>query len=90
MVTERKALPVIDQARCTGCGWCVAACPPHVLSLAVQGWSKFSQLHDEAACTGCAQCAVKCPFGVIAMVRVAAPAEPPAGAVQHSARLSPP
>lgn len=30
------ALPVIDPARCTGCGWCVAVCPPHVLSLQVQ------------------------------------------------------
>lgn len=69
MATERKALPVIDKTRCTGCGWCVAVCPPHVLSLDVKRWKKFSQLHDEASCTGCAKCAVKCPFGVIAMVR---------------------
>lgn len=70
MAAAPKALPAIDKTRCTGCGWCVAACPPHVLSLAVAGWSKFSQLHDEAACTGCAKCAVKCPFGVITMVRL--------------------
>lgn len=70
MATERKALPEINQSRCTGCGWCVAVCPPHVLSLAVTGWDKFSQLHDEAGCTGCALCAVKCPFGVIRMVRL--------------------
>lgn len=69
MATERKALPVIDKTRCTGCGWCVAVCPPHVLSLAVENWKKFSQLHDEASCTGCAKCAVKCPFGVITMER---------------------
>ncbi|HQD16194.1 MAG TPA: 4Fe-4S binding protein, partial [Ottowia sp.] len=25
-------LPRIDPARCTGCGWCVAVCEPHVLS----------------------------------------------------------
>jgi ferredoxin len=68
-----KALPAINPARCTGCGWCVAVCPPHVLSLQAQdagGWgSKTSQLHDEAGCTGCALCAVRCPFDAIDMVR---------------------
>jgi ferredoxin len=41
MATERKALPVIHKTRCTGCGWCVAVCPPHVLSLEVENWKKF-------------------------------------------------
>ncbi len=75
-----KALPTIDPARCTGCGWCVAVCPPHVLSLQVQGtavWgAKRCQLHDAAACTGCALCAVRCPFDAIRMVRGASPPEP--------------
>lgn len=72
MATERKALPVIDPTRCTGCGWCVGVCAPRVLSLqAVPGWQKKSTLHDEAGCTGCAQCAVRCPFDAIAMVRIA-------------------
>lgn len=78
-----KALPTIDPARCTGCGWCVAVCPPHVLSLKVQGqdkgpgqapsaWGpKRSQLHDAAGCTGCALCALRCPFDAIRMVRMA-------------------
>jgi ferredoxin len=66
----RKALPRVDPSRCTGCGWCVAVCPPHVLSLEVAAsWQKLSTLHDEAGCTGCARCAVRCPFGAIAMVR---------------------
>ncbi len=69
MATERKALPVIHKTRCTGCGWCVAVCPPHVMSLDVENWKKFSQLHDEPGCTGCAKCAVKCPFDAITMVR---------------------
>ena len=68
-----KALPAIDPARCTGCGWCVAVCPPHVLSLQVLGdgpWGpKRSVLHDAQGCTGCAQCAVRCPFEAIAMVK---------------------
>jgi ferredoxin len=69
-----KALPAIDTDRCTGCGWCIAVCPPHVLSLQVQqggpAWGpKRSVLHDAPACTGCALCAVRCPFDAIHMVR---------------------
>ncbi|HMN92775.1 MAG TPA: 4Fe-4S binding protein [Hydrogenophaga sp.] len=76
MATERKSLPVIDPTRCTGCGWCVAVCPPHVLSLqTLPGWQKKSTLHDEAGCTGCAKCAVRCPFDAITMRR-----PPPGGA----------
>ena len=63
--------PHIDTSRCTGCGWCVAACGPGVLSLQPQGWRKHSVLHDADGCTGCRQCERRCPFGVITMVRPA-------------------
>ena len=67
------ALPDIDAPRCTGCGRCVAACPPRVLWLQAAGpggWGpKQAELHDAPGCTGCARCAVVCPFGVIRMVR---------------------
>jgi ferredoxin len=59
--------PVIDTSRCTGCGWCVAACEPHLLSLEVARWKKHSVLHDALRCTGCSDCAVACPFHVISM-----------------------
>lgn len=62
-----QRLPAIDLKRCTGCGWCVAACPPHVLSLHTQAWKKSAVLNDADHCTGCERCAVKCPFGVIRM-----------------------
>lgn len=62
-------LPHIDTNRCTGCGWCVAACPPRVLSLQVQAWRKRSVLHAPEACTGCSLCERRCPFGVINMVK---------------------
>ena len=62
-------LPAIDTARCTGCGWCVAACPTDVLSLQPQGWRKHAVLHDAAGCTGCRLCERRCPFDVIAMRR---------------------
>ncbi|WP_228763402.1 ATP-binding protein [Limnohabitans sp. 2KL-27] len=62
-------LPNIDAQRCTGCGWCVAVCPPHVLSLQVVAWRKRSVLHGPEACTGCSLCARRCPFGVITMAQ---------------------
>jgi ferredoxin len=69
MAGARKAVPLIDPTRCTGCGWCVAVCAPHVLSLQTQGFDKRSVLHDAAGCTGCALCHVRCPFGAITMAK---------------------
>ncbi|MGV0958633.1 MAG: 4Fe-4S dicluster domain-containing protein [Limnohabitans sp.] len=66
-------LPHIDTARCTGCGWCVAACPPHVLSLHTKGWRKHAVLDDAPGCTGCSQCERRCPFGVITMTKTKKP-----------------
>lgn len=66
-------LPAIDPARCTGCGRCVGACAPHVLSLETVRWIKTAVLHDPAACTGCSDCATVCPFRAIRM-RASAPA----------------
>lgn len=78
-----KALPTVNPDRCTGCGWCVAICPPHVLSLQAHGdgrWGpKRAVLHDAAGCTGCALCAVRCPFGAIAMAKVGTKPTEPAG-----------
>ncbi|MBS0429761.1 MAG: 4Fe-4S dicluster domain-containing protein [Proteobacteria bacterium] len=61
--------PAIDPGRCTGCGWCVASCEPHVLALEAFGWRKRSVLQDAAPCTGCSDCALTCPFHAITMVR---------------------
>lgn len=61
-------LPVVNAARCTGCGWCVASCSDlHLLSLDVVQWRKVATLHDADRCTGCSDCAVTCPFHVITM-----------------------
>ena len=61
------ALPDVDTGRCTGCGWCVAACDLQLLSLEVVGWKKRSVLHEPARCTGCSACALKCPVHAITM-----------------------
>lgn len=75
MPAPPKALPVIAPARCTGCGRCVGACPPHVLSLEVPGVQRWGRknavLHDSAGCTGCAVCFAACPFDAIRMARTA-------------------
>jgi len=62
-------LPRVDTARCTGCGWCVAACDLHLLSLEAVQWKKSAALHDADRCTGCSDCAVTCPFHAITMRR---------------------
>ncbi len=74
-VSPRRLLPQIDTARCTGCGWCVAACPLHLLSLEPQGWKKKSVLANAPACTGCRLCEIRCPFDAITMVKK----KPPGG-----------
>jgi len=73
-MTVRPApwLPEIDPGRCTGCGRCVAACAPRVLSLETGAdWRKSAQLHAPGDCTGCSLCARRCPFDAIARRRPA-------------------
>jgi NAD-dependent dihydropyrimidine dehydrogenase PreA subunit len=69
MSAPRKALPLIDPERCTGCGWCVAVCAPHVLHLESDNRRKTSTLSSAPDCTGCALCALRCPFDAIVMMR---------------------
>lgn len=61
--------PEIDKGRCTGCGQCVGACGPHLLSLEAVRWKKSSVLNQPELCTGCGACAQACPFGAITLLR---------------------
>ena len=62
-----RPLPVIDRERCTGCGRCVAACAPKLLSLETVRWKKTATLQGPERCTGCSLCAWRCPFDAIDM-----------------------
>ncbi|MBI2956757.1 MAG: 4Fe-4S dicluster domain-containing protein [Acidobacteria bacterium] len=55
---------VINLARCKGCGFCIAFCPPQVLEFAEdynpQGYHP-PRLTDPDGCTGCDLCGLYCP-----------------------------
>jgi Fe-S-cluster-containing hydrogenase component 2 len=63
----------VDQDRCTGCGYCVAACPRDAIYL------KDGKAHVRGSrCVGCEVCADACPEGALyAVSEPAVPAMPP-------------
>ena len=61
-------LPVLDDARCTGCADCAAVCPVACLEMA----ESLPWMPRPADCVGCAICVGICPVQALAM----APAEP--------------
>lgn len=71
--SQPARLPHIDPKRCTGCGRCVGACEPHLLSLEVLRWKKTAVLNGPERCTACSACAVVCPFAAISLRRRQAP-----------------
>lgn len=78
------ARPVVAPGRCTGCGWCVAACPDHLLVLeAGADRRKSAHLAQPALCPGCGMCIPVCNFGAIKLAR-AAPAHGSAGPAETS------
>jgi NAD-dependent dihydropyrimidine dehydrogenase PreA subunit len=65
----------IDVVECKGCGLCVEACPPDVLSQA--DWLNHQGYHPAqysgSGCTGCGICFFVCPEpGAIKVLRLAA------------------
>ena len=55
----------IDQARCSGCGSCLAACKFRLLSFQTSNWKKTTVIEDIDRCTGCGMCSKRCPIGAI-------------------------
>ncbi|HEU5012539.1 MAG TPA: 4Fe-4S dicluster domain-containing protein [Roseiflexaceae bacterium] len=59
--TTRWQLPLVDAARCTGCGICVARCPTG----AVEVHNGRAVIVRPWACTFCEVCESSCPTGAI-------------------------
>jgi len=60
-----SGIPVIDAARCNGCGRCVAACPLRLISLEVHGYRKEAVPGRPEQCVHCGKCMESCPVGAI-------------------------
>ena len=73
-----SSLPVVDEAKCTACGDCVAICPKALFSLhpashrlwvACRSQEAGDEILEECevACTACARCAMDAEDGLISM-----------------------
>ena len=66
-MARTRAIPLIDTARCSGCGRCIAACPLPLFVFETKAWRKTAVLQDMDRCTGCGKCEIRCPVEAIAM-----------------------
>jgi thioredoxin reductase (NADPH) len=65
-LTEPASLhPLIDKARCLGCGSCVNACPEHNVLGLING---KAELIDPTHCIGHGVCKLACPHGALTLV----------------------
>ena len=58
---NERVLPLIDLARCTGCGTCERLCPAKAVVVRAQ---RATIIHPQA-CTFCELCETYCPTGAI-------------------------
>jgi len=63
----------IDEQECKGCGLCIEACPPKVISLSerLNHYGYRTALYQGSGCTGCGICFMACPEpGAITVLRL--------------------
>jgi len=60
-----RCVPSVIAARCSGCGRCVAACPPKIISLETVAYHKTAVISAGEDCAGCGECAASCPLDAI-------------------------
>lgn len=61
-------LPLLDEARCSGCGDCVAVCPTDCLTM--QGATPFLIRPND--CVSCGLCVLVCPSVALSLAEVSA------------------
>ena len=54
-------VPIVDTARCSGCGRCVAACNLRIITLDTIGRRKFAVIISPEKCNYCGACIPACP-----------------------------
>jgi len=63
----------IDEEECKGCGLCIEACPPKVISLSerLNHYGYRTALYAGSGCTACGICFMACPEpGAITVLRL--------------------
>ncbi len=69
---QDRGLLRIDGDECKGCGLCIEACPPEVISLSerLNHYGYRTAVYAGAGCTGCGICFMVCPEpGAITVLR---------------------
>jgi len=87
---QDRGLLRVDEAECKGCGLCMEACPPKVISLSdrLNHYGYRTAVYAGSGCTGCGICFLACPEpGALAVYRISlkrpvAPVRPAQGGMQ--------
>lgn len=69
--SKSKMIPIVIEARCKGCGYCIEFCPKDVLAFSDRFNAKGYYVPVNVlptACTGCRMCEMVCPDFAIYLV----------------------